>query len=472
MEIMEIGMRTAAEYTQKEMTTVLIACCAGIFITPLMSTMMNLALVPIGVHFDVGSHSLAMVNTIFLLASVVTMVPFARLSDIYGRKRILILGLVTILVASIIAASSPTFEILLIMRFFMGVGAAAMSVSSMAMLTEVFPIHKRGWAIGIQSTFVYLGVAVGPALGGFMSDAIGWRSLFYFIIPFATVSLFVISRFKKEIKTHEGSRMDIKGAAAYGSAIMLTMYGAINLPELWAIVCILVGLVVLVLFIMMMRRTESPVLDLKVFGYSVFTRSCISAFMNYASSYSVSFFMALYLQSIGALTPSQAGMVMLIQPIVQVALTAKFGSYSDKLGDKRVLPTIGMVLTCVAVLMIIFLDISMDLRYVAVILILLGLGYALFSAPNTNVIMSSVPPSNRGEAAGMIAVVRQTGMMVSMAIAMCSIILIMGSTDNLDPSNYDEFMEVIKAAFVICLGMCVVGTFFSWFRGNDGPVSK
>ena len=460
-------MKTSEGYTEKEMHTVLFACCASIFITPLMSTMMNLALVSIGHEFQVGSHSLAMVNTTFLLASVIAMVPFARLSDIYGRKRILVLGLVTILIASVLAAFSPSFEVLLIMRFFMGVGAAAMSVSSMAMLTEVFPIEKRGWAIGIQSTFVYLGVAVGPALGGFLSDTIGWRSLFFFMIPFAFVSLFVISRFKKEIKTHSGSHMDIKGSLMYGATIVLTMYGAINLPELWAIACVVIGLVLLIFFLMLMKRTESPVLDLKVFGYSVFSRSCIAAFMNYASSYSVSFFMALYLQSIGALSSSQAGLVMLIQPIVQVALTAKFGSYSDKLSDKRILPTLGMILTCAAVLMIIFLDITMDLRYVAVILILLGLGYALFSAPNTNTILSSVPPSNRGEASGMIAVVRQTGMMISMAVAMCCITLIMGSTDNLDPSTYDLFLEVIRVAFTICLAMCIIGTFFSWYRGKN-----
>jgi Arabinose efflux permease len=459
-------METRAGYTQKEMSIVLIACCAGIFITPLMSTMMNLALVAIGVEFDVGSRSLAMVNTTFLLASVIAMVPFARLSDIYGRRKIFIIGLVTILISSVAAAFSVNFEMLLAMRFMIGVAAAAISVSSIAMLTDVFPIHKRGWAIGIHTTFVYLGVAIGPALGGFLSDGIGWRSLFFFIVPFAAVSLFMLYSFKKEIISHGGMHMDIRGSILYGVTIMMTMYGLINLPELWAAIMTLAGLSLLFVFIRLMKRTESPVLDLSVFKHKIFSRSCITAFMNYASSYSVSFFMALYLQSIGALSASEAGLVMLIQPIIQVALSAKSGSYSDKLSDKRILPTLGMILTCVAVFMIIFLGTEVNFYYVAVILLLLGMGYALFSAPNTNTIMSSVPPGNRGEAAGMISVVRQTGMMLSMAIAMCCITFIMGSTDNLNPSTYGDFVNVIRVAFVICLGMCIVGTFFSWFRGD------
>ena len=448
------------------MTTVLIACCAGIFIMPLMSTMMNLALVSIGAEFNVGSKSLAMVNTTFLLASVIVMVPLARLSDIVGRKKVFVIGLLTTAISSCIAAFSPTFEILLVMRFIMGAGSAALSLSSIAMLTEVFPFEKRGWAIGIQSTFVYMGIAVGPALGGFICDLVGWRYLFFFMIPFALTALIFISRFRKEIISDKGAHMDVRGSILYGTTVLFMMYGVINLPSIWAVGMIVLGFALLYVFVTVLKRTDSPVLDLKVFKYKVFSRSCISAFMNYGSSYSVSFFLALYLQSIGALTASQAGLILLIQPIVQVALTAKSGSLSDRIADKRILPTLGMAITCVAVGMIIFLSVEVNFYYIAVILVFLGLGYALFSAPNTNAIMSSVPPKNRGEASGMISVVRQVGMMTSMGIAMCCISVIMGSTDDLNPSNYGQFVEVIRAAFTICLGMCMVGTFFSWFRGD------
>ena len=454
-------------YTSKEQLTVLVAACSGIFIMPLMSTMMNLALVYIGDEYTVGSHSLAMINTIFLLASVITMVPLAKLSDIYGRKKIFLFGLIVVAIAATGAALSPTFEILLIMRFLMGVGSAAISVSSISLVTEIFPFSKRGWAIGVYTTFVYLGLALGPTLGGFISQILGWRYNFVFMFPLAVISLISLFRFKKDVISSPDLKMDVKGSAVYALTIFFTMYGIINLPETWAFVLMIIGISFLMFFISLMKKSKSPVLDIEIFKHKLFSRSCIAAFMNYASSYSVSFFLALYLQEIGALSAVEAGMIMLIQPVIQVILTTKAGSYSDKISDKRLLPTLGMALTTLGAIMIIFLDIDVNLYYVAVILFILGLGFALFSAPNTSLMMSSLPYQNRGVASGMVAVVRQVGMMVSMGIAMCCISVIMGSTNNLNPATYGEFINVIRVAFIICSAMCIIGTVVSWFRGKD-----
>ncbi|MDR3282824.1 MAG: MFS transporter [Candidatus Methanoplasma sp.] len=454
-------------YSPKDMRLVLIACCAGIFLTPLMSTMMNLALVHIGADFDVGSHSLALVNTVFLLSSVVAMVPAARLSDIHGRKKTMVAGLLVTTAGAVVAVFSPTFEVFLSMRLVMGVGAAAISVSSMALLTEVFPFERRGWAIGVQTTFVYLGMALGPTLGGFISDGVGWRGLFFFILPFSAVSMTLLSKFKYDVVADRGGRMDSTGSAVYAATVVLTIIGAVNLPAWWAFALLFAGLALLAAFVSMMRSRESPVLDLSVFKHKVFSRSCLAAFMNYASSYSVSFFLALYLQHIGALTASQAGLIMLTQAAFQIVLTSWSGGRSDRMRDKRILPTTGMALTCIAIVMILFLGTEVNYAYIAVILALLGIGYGMFSAPNSNAVMSSVPPRNRGEAAGMLSVVRQVGMLTSMSIAMLSISVIMGSADNLNPSTFGDFINVIRAAFVVCLVMCVIGTAVSWLRGPD-----
>ncbi|MCL2510304.1 MAG: MFS transporter, partial [Methanomassiliicoccaceae archaeon] len=171
-----------------DMKTLLVACCIGALMMPLMSTMMNLALMDIGdpiKGFGVGSKDLAIVNTIFLLGSVVAMVPLARISDIVGRKKIFIIGLFVTIAAAMIATVSPHFYVLLAMRFMMGVGAAAVSVTSVAMLTEVFPFERRGWAIGIQTACIYVGSAIGPAFGGAICGLLGWRYIFFMTIPFA-----------------------------------------------------------------------------------------------------------------------------------------------------------------------------------------------------------------------------------------------------------------------------------------------
>jgi len=461
-------MDACVRYTPAAMKIALIGCCAGAFIMPLLSTMMNLALPSLDAEFHVGSKALAHVNVTFLIASVLTIVPVARLSDIYGRKKIFIIGVVMTIISGIIATFSPTFEVLLIMRVIMGAGSAAITVSCIALLTDVYPFERRGWAIGMQSTFVYLGIALGPTLGGAICEFLGWRYLFVFMMPLAIVSLFFLLKFKEEPVLDTKRRMDYRGSLVYGLSILLTMYGVVNLPNVWAICLIAIGLAIMVIFVKMMKRSEQPILDVKVFKYKVFTRACVAAFMNYGASHSVAFFFALYLQHMGGLTPFTAGAIMFIQPAIQAALSAKTGSYSDRIKDKRILPTTGMGLIAIGVFMIIFLKITPNFYYIVVILILLGLGYALFAAPNTNAVMSSVPPKNRGEASGMISFVRQVGMLTSMGIATCAIVMIMGSKDSLfDPTTWEQFIQVIQVAFTICFGMCIVGIITSWFRGKD-----
>ncbi|AIZ56244.1 putative multidrug resistance protein MdtD [Candidatus Methanoplasma termitum] len=474
-------MTSYARSISIEMKTILVACCVGVFIMPLMSTMMNLALEGIGHSFGVGPADLALVNTTFIIGSVVAMVPLARASDIIGRKKVFIIGIIVTAICSVIAAFSPTFFTLLAMRFGMGVGSATIELASIAMLTEVFPLERRGWAIGMQVTCVYAGIALGPVFGGTITEFIGWRAIFFFVLPLALISLTFISKFKRDLISHKGASMDYRGALLFSAAIMITMMGVINLPpllsgetgpsSLLAPVLVIIGAIMAVYFVRSTKRSESPVLDFNLFKYKVFLRSCIAAFMNYASSFSVSFFLALYLQSIGALTPMQAGLVISIQPAIQVLLTLRSGSKSDNIKDKRILPTAGMILTSLGVLMIMFFGITINLWLVCGALVVLGIGYGIFSAPNTNTIMSSVPPKNRGAASGMVALVRQLGMITSMTVAMCAISLLIGSVNTPitpeTPELFGSFISVLQLAFGICFAMCIVGTIASWFRGKN-----
>lgn len=453
-------------YSDRDRKNVLIAACFGSIITPLMSTMMNLALVHIGRDFAVGSRDLAMVNTVFLLACVVFMVPIARLASIRGMRRFFILGLLIQAVAAVLAVFSPSFVFLLAMRFLLGAGSAAVMVTGMTMIAEVFPRERRGWAVGVSTTVIYLGLALGPTLGGLISDAVGWRALFWSVVIFAIPSLYFTGRFRGEITPAPGEPMDWRGAALWMVMILVLMYGVMNVTAVWGLPLIALGIALLALMILVLRRTAQPVLNQPMFGIKVFRRSCIAAFMNYGVSYAAGFFMALYLQSIGQLTAAQAGLLMLVQPAVQVLLTARLGALSDRLADKRLLPTLGMVVTALGAGLFLAFGTVCSFPLVVAQMAVLGLGIALFSAPNTAVILSAVAPPLRGQASGMVAVVRQTGMMVSMGIAMACIAVIMGSTDNLTAANYGAFVTVIHTSFAICLGMSVVGAAVSWFRGT------
>ena len=458
-------------YDERERRMVLLACCFAGFITPLLSTMMNLSLVNIGQEFGAGSHQLAYVNTAFLLSSVVFMVPMAKVGDIVGKKRIFMTGVAVIAVTCLVAPFSPDFWFLIACRAVMGLGSACIVTTSVSMITDVFPHENRGGAIGLQTMCVYIGLAAGPVVGGLLNDAFGWHSLFYIIVPIAVVAVVCMMAFRSEIRPDEGGRFDSKGSVLYGIAIVLSMGGMINLPETWAYAMLVVGVLFLAVFVWSQLRTPHHLLNVRLFKGRVFSGSCLATFMNYASSYSISYFLALYLQSIGNLTATEAGMLMLVQPAIQAVLTPYFGRLSDRQADKRVLPTVGLVISAFGIATILTYGVGTPLSTVVVTQIIIGIGFSMFSAPNTSIIMGSVDPRETGEASAMVAVMRQTGMMVSMGIAMLFISVIMGSADNLFPETYDSFITVMRCSFGVCVAMCIVGAVVSLFRGK-GSVAE
>ena len=232
------------------------------------------------------------------------------------------------------------------------------------------------------------------------------------------------------------------------------------------------GVIFLVVFVKVELTVADHMLNVRLFRNRVFSGSCLATFMNYAASYSISFFVALYLQSIGGLTSTEAGILMLVQPAVQAVLTPYFGRKSDEIGDKRILPTAGLLVSAVGLFQIFLFDVDTAMWEVALALVVVGFGFSLFSAPNTSVIMGSVDPKETSEASAMVAVMRQTGMMVSMGIAMLFISVIMGSADNITPDTYGEFITVLRYSFAICVAMSLVAAAASMMRGKGSVAAK
>ena len=454
-------------YTVTERRLVLIACGISAFITPLLSTMMNLSLVSIGDEFGVGSHSLAYVNSAFLLSSVIFMVPFAKVGDIFGKRRTYLIGVLIIATACVMAIFSPSFWFLIFCRVLMGAGSAAITCMSMSMVVDVYPPEKRGGAIGLQTMCVYIGLAAGPPLGGILNDLIGWHLTFAVILPMAITSLVLMSMFRREISPDKGGRFDSKGAMFYGLAIAMLMYGVMNMPETWAFILMVPGVLFMFLFIRWQSKCPYRLLRTDLFRNRMFSGSCIATFLSYAASYSISFFLALYLQHIFDLTATQAGILMLVQPAIQAVGTPVFGGVSDRMSDKRVLPTAGMLVIAVGLLSMMTYGLNTSMVQIVLTMVVIGVGFSFFSAPNTSIIMGSVPKSETGEASAMTSVMRQSGMMVSMGVAMLFISVIMGSADNISPETYGDFLNVLMYSFATCFAMCILGAFLSMMRGRE-----
>lgn len=454
------------EYSVTERRLVLVASCMAIFVNPLVGTMLNLALNAIGSDLDCSAHQLGWIASIFFIVSVVAMVPAARMADIFGKRRVFLAGTAIASVALVLSMFAQDIYMLYVFRGLTGIGTACISSTSVSMIADVYPRDQRGSALAWNTACVYVGASIGPSLGGVVTDALGWRFIFLIVIPFLLIGAFTMLRFPYNIANTEGEPFDLRGSVVYGVTILLVMFGLISLPEVYGIVMMALGFVVLMAFISVERKVEFPVMHLALFRNSRFTRSLMALFLNYAASYCISFFLSLYLQNIGAMTPTEAGMFLMIQPVVQVVFTLLAGRVVDRM-DLRILPTVGMLLTLVGIVMLyLSTGLTYDMTMLYVAQVVLGVGFGLFSSPNTTATMAYVDRQDYNKASALIATMRQIGMTASMGLATCLISIFLGTEALISPENYAQFVDVVKTGLLFCMAFCGVGAVFSWFRGK------
>ena len=458
-------------FSLKDKRIVLLACCIAGFISPLLTSMVNLAIPSIAFEFGISAHDRGWLVMTFFLSSVAFLVPVSRIADLYGKKKLFIMGIAVVLISSLMSAFSTSFGMLLVWRVVAGLGTAAISSTSISMIVQIYPRSQRGLPLALNTMCIYIGASMGPGLGGILTETFGWQSIFLSLMPFSVAAFVAIIFFKKDFKTAEGEPFDLKGSVLYAMGIMALMYGIITLPDKLSPAFIAAGAVLLIAFFNFETKEKHPVLMVGLFRGKVFRRSSIAAFLNYGSSYAVLFTLSQYLQDIGGMSPGTAGLIILLQPAVQAVVTPFAGRTSDRI-DPRILTTMGMIMMCFGTGLMITLTVNVDSEMFKVYLILLftGLGYALFSTPNTNLIMGNVSPKSYSESSGVISVMRQVGMMSSVAVVVCMISIMMGTTTVIDPSTYGQFMTAVRYSFIICFLLAAAGAFMTWFSKDDKPL--
>jgi len=436
------------------------------FMGPFMISSINVALPAIQAEFSADAVILSWVATSFLLAMAVFLVPFGKVADIYGRKKIFSWGVVLYTLASLLAAFSFSIRMLIITRILQGVGAAMFVTTGMAILTSVFPPSRRGRVIGIYVSAVYIGLSVGPFAGGFITRYLGWRSIFAVVVPFGAASVFMTIKYlKAEWADARGEGLDIRGSVLYGLSILTLIYGASLLPSLAAVYLMIAGFAGLGIFIRLELRVPHPVFEVKLFNQNrVFTFSSLAALINYSATNALTFLLSLYLQYIKGLPPQYAGSILIAQPIVMAVFSPLAGRLSDRI-EPRLIASAGMMITALGLFF--FISVGPDTSQVLIILTLalLGFGFALFSSPNMNAIMSAVERKYFGIASGTVATMRLLGQMVSMAIAMVVFAVFLGR-EPISPANYSEFLKSMQVSFLIFAILCTVGILFSYLRGE------
>ena len=444
----------------------LLVSTAASFMTPFMASTVNIALPSIGRTFVMDAIALSWVATAYLLAAAMFLVPFGRLADIYGRKRIFIYGVVAYTVVSLLSAAAPSGTFLIFLRGLQGVAGAMIFGTGVAILTSVYPVSERGRVLGINVAAVYVGLSVGPFAGGFLTQHLGWRSVFVanallggFIIPL------VLWRLRGEWAEARGERFDIPGSILYSISLIVIMYGFSTLPAIQGMWTILLGVSALVAFVLWELRVKNPLLDISLFRHNtVFAFSNMAALINYSATSAVTFLLSIYLQYIKGLNPQTAGFILISQPVVMAVFSPLAGRLSDRI-EPRVVASLGMTFIVIGLALFAFFGGETSLLMVTINLVLLGFGFALFSSPNTNAVMSAVEKRWYGVAAATLATMRLTGQMLSMGIVMLIIAVTMGRVA-ITPEYYPEFLKGMKASFIIFSALCVVGIFASLARGK------
>ena len=456
------------EITKKQQYLILLATSLGVLMNPLLASMIILALPNIGTEFLVSARDLGWMSTAYILSNAICLVPGAWFVDKVGYRKSFIAGTIIVAVTCLFAVFAPNYPALLASRIVSGLGVSLLMITSLAILSRIFPKEKRGFVIGINTTMVYVGLTLGPFLGGILTETLGWKSLFLLMGPlvfFSGILLFVCMKTEFTIPV---KKFDFVGAILYAVSMFLLMYGLSTITDAGSVFLAGAGLILFAVFVWYELRNTHPLLHVRLFFENKrFARSSYAALLNYAAVYAVTYMVSLYLQSIGHLNAAEAGMIMLFQPLLQVIATPIAGKISDKV-DAKYLVTAGMILTIFGLVFLSGLGLSMTnvAGYIMITQVFIGLGAALFSAPNTSTIMSSVSPAEYSMASSVVSVVRQVGMLISMAVCMAAISFFVGGTDMLGPDMYAQFVEALRVSMLISAGLAVVGVFFSWFRGQ------
>jgi EmrB/QacA subfamily drug resistance transporter len=436
------------------------------FLTPFMGSSINVALPQIGKEFSMGAAGLGWVAQSFLLASAMLLVPAGRLADIYGRKKIFLLGMAVLTLGTTLCALAPSEAWLIVFRVLQGLGGAMAFGTSMAIVTSVFPPGERGRAIGMNVAAVYLGLSLGPVVGGVLTEHFGWRSLFAVIVPLGALVIFLASiGLKREWADAKGEKFDLAGSVLYSLSLLGFMLGFSQLKEGGGALLAVAGLAGLALFVVVEARTAQPIFPVRLFRENrAFTFSNLAALINYAATAAVGFLLSLYLQSLRGYGPKMAGLILICQPVMQVLLSPLAGKMSDKI-EPRIVASFGMALTMVGLGILMFLQAATPIPYLVASLVFLGTGFALFSSPNTNAVMSSVDKRLYGVASATLGTMRMTGQMLSMGLIMLILTLKIGQA-RLTPEVYGGFMEAFRLGFGIFTALCFGGIFASLARGR------
>jgi EmrB/QacA subfamily drug resistance transporter len=442
---------------------VLLAMGLGALLTSLNSSAVNTVLPVLRQVFAGDVAAVQWVVTIYLLVVSGLLLTFGRIGDLYGYRTAYLWGATIFVLGSAACALAPTIAWLVFLRALQAVGAALLFSNAPAILTHSFPAAQRGQALGLQATLTYLGLTIGPSLGGWLTAQLGWQMVFLFSVPVGLVAWYLGWRFVPHQQGSGQEEFDVPGALAFVGGLVALLL-ALNRGYVWGwtsfalLATVTVAIILLAAFVRIEQRRASPMLDLSLFQKRIFSQYTASAVLNYVSLYSVIFLMPFYLIQGRSLNPAQAGLILTAQPVVMAIVAPLSGSLSDRIGS-RLPTTLGMLILAIATFLLSRMGGDTALWAVAGGLALTGLGTGLFVSPNNSSLMGAAPRNRQGIAGAVLGTARNIGMVLGIGIAGAIFNTI---SIRAQGGGSASFFAAIQASFLVAAGAALLAGLLSW----------
>lgn len=432
------------------------------------TSVVNAVLPVISQDFGADVALIEWVVTVYLLVVSGLLLSFGRLGDLRGHKPVYLLGFFIFILSSALCGLSPSAYALIGFRGLQAIGATMLAANSPAILTKNFPARQRGQALGMQATMTYMGLTVAPSLGGWLTDAFGWRAVFYINIPVGLLALALSWRFiPVDTPSTQEENFDLPGAFVFLTGLVTLLLG-LNQGHAWgwtspSIIGLLVAaLVLLVTFVILELRRANPMLDLTLFKHPTFSASVASAVFNYICVFTIIFLLPFYLLEGRHLTPSQAGLILTAQPIIMAIVAPISGTLSDRIGVQ--IPSVfGMAILGVGLFLLSQLNAQSPTQAIVLGLAVSGLGTGIFISPNNSALMGSAPRHRQGIAAGVLATARSVGMVLGVGLAGAIFTTVLGHTPS--ASAEQGLFRAIHISFLVATGVAGLGVITSMIRG-------
>jgi EmrB/QacA subfamily drug resistance transporter len=460
-------------HIQKRRWTILVIQNLFVFMSTLDGSIVNIALPVISKNLNLPIAKTEWVVSSYLIAICTLILFFGKLGDIIGKIRVFKMGSAIFIIGSFLCGFSNSLTMLVFCRIIQALGASMTMANSQGIITDIFPAHERGKALGLVGTFVSLGSIAGPSLGGVLVSLLGWQSIFWVNVPIGLVALILGMKMLPKDLTKVKAKLDIPGSLLFAVFIISLFAGLllgqqVGYGDLRILLAFIIAIITFLTFLWVESHKEAPMLQLTLFKNPLFSLSILCGFLVFVANFCFNIISPFYTENILHLSPLSAGLILMLFPITMAVIAPFSGALSDKIGSE-LLTFAGLLVMVIAQVGLATLHSGSSIMMVGIFVAMLGLGSGLFQSPNNSLVMSTVARTQLGIAGSVNSLVRNIGMVVGISAATTTLFSVMSAkagyrVTGLIPNRPDLFIEGMHVVFIGSSIICLISAFLTGWR--------